>query len=299
MGLSPYIHFGTSTWTYEGWQGLVYKKPYRKNRFKQDCLAEYAQYRYRGERLFRTVGFDFTFYGPPTPAQLQHYAAQLPSGFPVCSKVWEEVTVPAFASGLRYRSKSGPNPHFLDADYFIEQVLPPYQQAFQEHTGPFILEFQRSGIEPETFLPRLDRFLSRLPKQYHYAVEVRNAQVLGKEYAAILHRHGVAHVFNHLTALPGLWQQYERLGGEFPGPFILLRLLTPRDLSYGAAVKAYQPYNRIVCELPEMRADTVRLVRQAVSRRQPAYVLVNNRAEGSAPLTVQAIADELAKGEHG
>jgi uncharacterized protein YecE (DUF72 family) len=154
MPISPYIRFGTSTWTYEGWQGLVYTKAYPKGRFKQDCLAEYASYRYKDEPLFRTVGFDFTFYGPPTPRQLEHYAAQLPADFRVCSKVWEEITVPAFAAGLRYRSRTGPNPHFLDVEYFKEHVLAPYEEAFRQHTGPFIFEFQRSGLQPEVFLPR-------------------------------------------------------------------------------------------------------------------------------------------------
>jgi len=35
--------------------------------------------------------------------------------------------------------------------------------------------------------------------------------------------------------------------------------------------------------------ETVQLVRQAVSEGRRAYVLVNNRSEGNAPLTVQAL----------
>ena len=73
----------------------------------------------------------------------------------------------------------------------------------------------------------------------------------------------------------------------------MLRLLTPLGLSYEAAVKRAEPYNRIVQELPEMRADTVALVQQAVAQQRTAYVLVNNRSEGSAPLTVQALVDQL------
>jgi hypothetical protein len=41
VSVSPLIRFGTSTWAYEGWQGLVYQKPYPKGRFKKDCLTEY------------------------------------------------------------------------------------------------------------------------------------------------------------------------------------------------------------------------------------------------------------------
>ncbi|HEV8327697.1 MAG TPA: hypothetical protein VGQ08_09455 [Nitrospiraceae bacterium] len=41
------------------------------------------------------------------------------------------------------------------------------------------------------------------------------------------------------------------------------------------------------------RRRTAQLVRQAVSDGRRAYVLVNNRSEGNAPLTVQALAEML------
>ena len=42
-----------------------------------------------------------------------------------------------------------------------------------------------------------------------------------------------------------------------------------------------------------MRRETVHLARQAVSEGRRAYVLVNKRAEGNAPLTVQALSEML------
>jgi uncharacterized protein YecE (DUF72 family) len=295
MTMSPLIHLGTSTWAYEGWKGEVYRLDYKKNRFKQDCLGEYAQYQYEGEPLFRTVGFDYTFYGPPTSQQLAHYASQLPADFKACAKVWEEITIPVYPPGLRYRSKAGANPRFLDAEYFLDQVLAPFDQAFRTHTGPFIFEFQRTGLEPETFLPRLDRFLGQLPRQYEYAVEVRNPAVLGAAYEAILRTHGVSHVYNHLYGMPLLEQQHEKLRGTFTAPFILLRLLTPRDQKYHDAVKAYQPYDKLVRPLPDMRESAVRLVKQALVEKRRSYVLINNRAEGHAPGTAKALYGQLAQ----
>jgi uncharacterized protein YecE (DUF72 family) len=38
-----------------------------------------------------------------------------------------------------------------------------------------------------------------------------------------------------------------------------------------------------------MRRDTVDLVNKAVGEKRKAYVLVNNRSEGNAPLTIQAL----------
>jgi uncharacterized protein YecE (DUF72 family) len=67
---SRLVLFGTSTWTYEGWQGQVYHRQYAKMKFSQESLGEYCRYLYNGEPLFRTVGNDSTFYRPPRPGQL-------------------------------------------------------------------------------------------------------------------------------------------------------------------------------------------------------------------------------------
>jgi len=42
-----------------------------------------------------------------------------------------------------------------------------------------------------------------------------------------------------------------------------------------------------------MRRETVHLVRKVVSEGRRAYVLVNNRSEGNAPLMVQALSEML------
>jgi uncharacterized protein YecE (DUF72 family) len=57
--------------------------------------------------------------------------------------------------------------------------------------------------------------------------------------------------------------------------------------------EAFDQYAKIVEALPQMRRMTVQLVRQAVNEGRHAYVLVNNRSEGNAPLTVQALAGML------
>lgn len=204
-----------------------------------------------------------------------------------------------YPSGLRYRSKAGPNPHFLDSQYFLDHVLAPFDVAFREHTGPFIFEFQRSGLEPDTFLPRFDAFLARLPKAYEYAVEVRNPAVLGPEYREILHEHSVRHVYHYLYAMSSLDQQHEKLKYQFTAPFVLFRLLTPRDKKYHDAVKAYEPYDKLVQPLSDMREQTVRIVKAAIGAGRRVYVLTSNRSEGNAPGTMRALADMLrvASGE--
>lgn len=291
MALSPFIRFGTSTWAYEGWQGQIYTQPYAKTRFARECLGEYCQYLHNGEPLFRTVGNDSTFYRPTTTNQLRHYLNQMPEHFEMCFKVWEEITIPHFAKHVRYGQKAGhPNPRFLDATLFNELVLAPYREAqFESHTGPFIFEFQRHGLTSQDFCARLDRFLGEIAPDFRYAVEIRHAGLLGSDYRRILEAHGVAHVYNHWSYMPALLQQHQRLEERFTAPFTIIRLLTPLNMSYEVAKKRAAPYNQIVGILPQARTETVTLIKQATEEGRRTYVLVNNRLEGNAPLTVQAL----------
>jgi uncharacterized protein YecE (DUF72 family) len=294
FSLSPLIRFGTSTSTYEGWQGQVYTRQYTKSAFARECLGEYCQYQYQGEPLFRTIGNDATFYRPPTANQLQRYLSQIPEDFEMCFKVWEEITIPTYAKQARYGTRAGqPNPRFLDAKLFNDFVLTLYREAkFEPHTGPFLFEFQRHGMSTDKFCSRLDQFFLRIPRDFRYAVEVRNPGLLDARYHGVLSRHGVAHVYNHWSHMPPLAEQHRQMQG-FTVPFTVLRLLTPLKMSYEAAKKRAEPYSKIVDELPQMRRETVQLVRQAVNEGRRAYVLVNNRAEGNAPLTVQALSEML------
>jgi len=294
MSLSPLIRFGTSTWTYEGWQGLVYQKKYAKTTFARDCLGEYCQYLYNGEPLFRTVGNDSTFYRPPSANQLRRYLNQIPEDFEMCFKVWEEITIPSYAKQPRYGARAGqPNPRFLDARLFKDFVLTPYREAkFEPHTGPFLFEFQRHGMGAEEFVGKLDGFFGPLPTDFRYVLDIRNAGLPGPIYRDMLAYHGVAHVYNHWSYMPPLAEQHKKMQ-TFTAPFTVLRLLTPLKISYEVAKKRAEPYNRIVGELSEMRRDTVSLVKQAVEDKRRVYVLVNNRSEGNAPLTVQALVNQL------
>ena len=92
--------------------------------------------------------------------------------------------------------------------------------------------------------------------------------------------------------MPPLAEQHTRMQG-FTAVFTVLRLLTPLKMSYEAAKKRAEPYTKIVEELPQMRRETVHLVRQAVSEGRRTYVIINNRSEGNAPLTVHALSELL------
>ncbi|MEP7151021.1 MAG: DUF72 domain-containing protein [Nitrospira sp.] len=288
------VRFGTSSWAYEGWCQQVYRGSYSKSRFSKDSLAEYASYPAGGAPLFRTVGIDHSFYRPASAAQLAHYGSQVPADFHFCSKVWEELTIPTYANLPRYGTKAGKtNPRFLDGSAFRDLVLQPFIEVLPDRIGPFIFEFQRSGLEPADFLAALDHFLDALPSGFPYAVEIRNPALLTPRYREILLAHGAGHTYNHWTGMPPLLMQHHLLGDSFTAPFLVMRLLTPLGLAYATAVERYAPYNRIVLPQPQMRREAATLIHDATAHGVLPYVLVNNRAEGNAPLTIQAIIEHL------
>jgi uncharacterized protein YecE (DUF72 family) len=287
------IRFGTSTWNYPGWRGLVYQEDYGPKGAAAKMLREYAAF-----PLFGTVGIDSSYYGPPTEAVLRSYAEHLPPGFPCVSKVWSQITVHTFTKAQDPERAGARNPDFLNPDLFIEEIYQPYQRYFAANTGPFVFEFQTiakySGIDAQGFANRLDEFFSALPRDAQYAVEVRNDDFLTPMYFAVLREHGVAHVFNSWTRMPPIGHQLD-LPGAITGPFLLARALLRPGRTYDEAVDAFAPYDRIREPNLKLRRDLVRLVQTAVQARIPAHILVNNRTEGSAPLTIAAVAELLGR----
>jgi uncharacterized protein YecE (DUF72 family) len=282
------VRFGTSSWSFPGWKGLVYSGTRTASRLARDGLREYARH-----PLFGTVGVDRSYYARVPDEDFRRYAEQLPDGFPCCCKAPARVT-----SALRpERGSNEPNPDFLSAERFIDDLLEPVARSFRAHAGPFILQFppllRRSGLDRTVVVDGLDRFLGELPDEFQYAVEVRDRALLGGDYARVLARHGAAHVYNAWTAMPLPADQADVVPADAM-PFVLVRLLLGPGATYAEQREAFAPFDRLIAPDESMRRQVVDLVARAVSRAVPAYVLVNNKAEGSSPLTIEALAERLS-----
>ena len=82
-----HVRFGTSSWSFPGWEGLVFSRKASAASLARDGLSEYARH-----PLLTTVGIDRGFYAPIPREDLARYAQQLPPGFPCCAKAPESVT---------------------------------------------------------------------------------------------------------------------------------------------------------------------------------------------------------------
>ncbi|MDP9121862.1 MAG: DUF72 domain-containing protein, partial [Acidobacteriota bacterium] len=86
--LPPYLLLGGSTWSFPGWQGLVYDGAHTAAKLARDGLAAYAQH-----PLLHAVGIDRTHYRPLPAAELARYAAQVPGGFRFLVKAHDATTL--------------------------------------------------------------------------------------------------------------------------------------------------------------------------------------------------------------
>ncbi len=286
------VYFGTSSWKYEGWLGSIYTRGryetrgrFSRKKFEAECLAEYAE-------TFPAVCGDFSFYNFPAPDDWQRLFASCPSGLMFGLKVPEMITVRTWPSHARYGARGGrENESFLDSSLFASAFAGPLE-PHAARVGVLIFEFgtmsRKQDETPSRFYQALDRFLTAIPAGFRYAVEVRNKEFLEPDYFDMLRARGVAHVFNAWTRMPPLEEQ-TAVEEAYTADFLVARALLRHGRSYEQAVRQFEPYERIQEPNEGAREGLRRLVERALSRKQLAFLFVNNRLEGNAPSTIQAV----------
>lgn len=300
--LPAFVRFGTSSWSFPGWANIVYRSEHTEAELARSGLTAYAQ-----QPLLRAVSLDRSYYAPLREEDLGLYAAQLgvaagrTAGLPpfrMLSKVWEELTTAVFPKHARYGARAGtPNPMFLDGKAFASEILAPYQRVFESYCGPFVFELTPmppGAMDDRALAAKIDAFARDLPPGFRFAFELRNAELFGARWLDALRANGAAHVFNYWTAMPSLRAQL--VAGKHDPSLIVVRLMLPPFTKYAAKKAEFAPFNRIAEPQAEMRDDVVHVVRAALAAGcEEAFVLVNNKAEGSAPLTIRAIANRVAR----
>jgi uncharacterized protein YecE (DUF72 family) len=287
------VRFGTSSWSFPGWRGLVYPHAASASALARDGLLEYARH-----PLLRTVGIDRGYYAPIPDADLQRYAAQTPEDFRFCAKAPERVVSPVITAH-RDRHRAGErNEDFLSVSRFVDEMVGPMSERLGSRLGPFLLEFPpvppERRLRPGEFADALEDFLSELPRGLSYAVELRDRALITPAYRDALARRRVAHVFNYWSFVPSLAEQAALLDPRAQ-PVLVIRLLLRPGTRYEAQREAFAPFDRIVEADEAMRAQVTDLLASSLPDGRSAFVLVNNKAEGCSPRTVTALAERLVR----
>ena len=285
------VRLGTMSWTFPGWRGLVYAAQARSERLAAEGLAAYAQH-----PLLRAVEIDRSYYDPLSRASFRELAQQVPEDFRFLVKAHQVCTIQRFPQHARHGKQRGAeNPLFLDAAYASEAVVAPTLEGLGAKLAGLLFQFSPEDFgPPQRFAARLREFLSALPKQVTYAVELRSAGLFTPAYAAALEESGAVHCHNAWGALPSVLAQAKALPPAARRPLIVRWLFPPGD-SYAAASERLAPFDRIVLEDPTRREAIARLVGNALRHDVPALVLVNNDAEGCAPESIDRLARAIVE----
>jgi uncharacterized protein YecE (DUF72 family) len=300
--LATDIRLGTSSWFFPGWRGLVYDGVHPQTALSKKGLAAYAQI-----PLLRTVSLDRTFYAPITTVEYARYANQVPDHFSFVVKA------PALVCDAVMRDEEGrgkvPNPHFLDPGIAAREFVVPCLEGLGGKAGPLV--FQVSPLprglveEAPLLIERLAAFFAALPRELGklkplYALELRNAELLTPRLMRMLHEQGVRYCVGLHDRMPEAERQdaaLVALDGDAPGDLVV-RWNLHRGFLYQAAKQRYEPFDRLVDEDPETRKVLARMAARAFKAGRKVWITANNKAEGSAPLSLAKLAEEIANNLH-
>jgi len=295
------IHFGTCSWKYDSWKGLVY--PHYD---KQNYLEEYA-------KTYGTVEVDqwfWSLFAPESPVVLPkqkdtaEYDAATPGDFRFTIKAPNSITLTHYypkyirsaaadhtSEGLhssQFTVHTSNNPHFLSVELwtkFVESL-----GTLREKTTAAMLQFEylnkQKMPDPRVFMKQLEDFLKAIPREVPVAVETRNPNLLNKEFFTLLHDQGAIPVFLQGYFMPPIFETVEKFKNLIPGKAII-RLHGP-DRS-GIEQKTGGIWNKIVDPKDEEIYKLGELLKTLAEMDTEVFVNVNNHYEGSAPITIQKI----------
>jgi uncharacterized protein YecE (DUF72 family) len=177
------ILIGTSAFTAEGWVGSFYPAGMQP----RDFLSYYAT-------QFNVVELDTTFYRTPSASVVEGWNMKTPPGFIFAAKIPQVITHDKV---------------LVDCDDDLNHFLKT-MSALGDKLGPLLFQFGyfnrdvfKSGKE---FLARLEPFLEKLPKDFKFAVEIRNKYWIDQKYADLLRKHGVAMALIDQSWVPRPWE---------------------------------------------------------------------------------------------
>ncbi|MBI0327474.1 DUF72 domain-containing protein [Burkholderia plantarii] len=303
--LPPNVRLGTSTWSFPGWNGIVYGDDYSAQKLSRDGLDAYGAH-----PLLKSVGIDRSFYAPLSVADYLRYAQQVPDDFRFVVKAPASVT-DAVVRGPR-GEPAGPNPAFLDARIATDDFVRPCLEGLGRKAGALVFQFSPlpDGLlaDPAALIERLAAFFAALPPLPspsaesgeadgpRYAIEIRDASLLTPRFIRALATAGVRYCVGLHARMPDPLRQAAALAlldGDAPGPLVV-RWSLHGGFKYEQAKAKYDPFDRLVDEDPQTRHALADLAARYVLAGQPVLITVNNKAEGSAPLSCIELARAIS-----
>lgn len=299
------VFLGTSSWSFPGWERLVYGGSYTEAQLARAGLRAYAAH-----PVLRAVGIDRGFYQPLPSAAYARYASEVPDHFRFLVKA------PALLTSAVVRAAGGAtgaaNPAFLDPAVARDTFVEPALEGLGAKCGPLVFQFSplprelfRSPPAAHALIERLGGFFGALPpaaagRTPVYAVELRDPELLTPRFVRMLRACGIRLCIGVHARMPAASRQAAALrlldaeqteGTQWTlaGPLVV-RWSLQAGFRYDEARSRYAPFDRLIDPDIVTRGALAHLIHVAQRSGQPAFVIVNNKAEGSAPLSCLELA---------
>jgi len=165
-----------------------------------------------------------------------------------------------------------------------------------------------TGDAGHATIERLGGFLSALPRTVGaytpvYAVELRTPELLTPRFLRMLRESGARLTIGIHANMPAAARQSAALRAldalpdegddwRLKGPLVV-RWNLHSGLRYDDAKGRYAPFDRLLDPDIATRGALAHLVHVALKSGQPSFVIANNKAEGSAPLTLIELAKSI------
>jgi uncharacterized protein YecE (DUF72 family) len=293
--LPAHLRLGTSSWSYPGWDGLVYGGDYSTS-----TLAKHGLLAYAAHPLLHSVSLDRSFYAPLTLADYLAYAAQTPEHFRFIVKA------PSSVTDAVLRDERGtperPNPCFLNVEIALREFVTPCIEGLGTRAGALVFQFsplpQHWLAASVDWIAQVGNFfaaLPPLPQGCWYALEIRDAALLTPRLIKMLQATGVRYCLAVHARMPDVVRQASALAlldAHAAGPLIV-RWSLHSGFKYEQAKAKYHPFNAVVDADPATRTALAQLAAHYALAGQQVMITISNKAEGCAPLTCFALAGEI------
>jgi len=259
------IRIGTSAFTADGWYGSFYPKGLKP----RDYLSYYAT-------QFDTLELDNTWYRTPAISVVEGWSLKTPPGFIFAAKVPQVITHEKVLVNCDE-----------DLNYFLKTM-----SVLGEKLGPLLFQFgsfnQMDFKTQDDFLARLKPFLAKLPKEFKYAVEIRNKYWMNQKHADLLREHGVAMALIDQSWVPQPWRvrpQFDMITTDWT----YVRWLGDRT----GIEKLTETWDKTIIDRTADMKNWVELFKQMVHTKKvlKLFAFANNHYAGHGPATVRLFTD--------
>jgi uncharacterized protein YecE (DUF72 family) len=257
MTLPQSVYVGTSGWTYPDWLGSFYPADLKP----QEMIQYYA-------RHFRAVEIDSTYYTIPGRSVVAGWKENTPPGFIFTAQVPGVITHQKVMKDCRHELTT-----------FLNSL-----ELLGDRLGPLLLQFpyfNRNTFASRTQFDKLLKpFLKTLPKEFKFAVEIRNKNWISWDFLEMLRDHSVAFVVVAQAWMPSI-DVLARALDLLCADFFYARFVGDRK-----EVKT-QRWNNLTEDKTSELIVWIDGLKKIAERASRTYAFVSNHYAGFAPGSVE------------